>query len=387
MPSDSALTNQLSSYSPCLLFLRSSHVLINHLHLSLHACLILLVCAAARGPLDLDKPARYRSISPDGYDAPPSASSHRENPSDYSVKEDKKLSRYPRQDPVAPRSHGRYPEHHPEAEVGRSRHADPHLEHQPPSKGKSGDRYQSYEPVETGRPRASWEEEPERAVRRKEKPSRPPPPHSPVDRERTRDRQRREYRDPEWEQRYGREERRDREFRDRPRERDRDRERERARARSRDRGLDEEERGHGRERPRDGRGSWEEEREDGRERRAARGRHRVHSGPGDVFEEEQRRDDARERQNWDGGEGLSPSRRHFDSHLMEETGTAESPHPPAPAAPAAPAPPLSGLCGGVGVVSLELLEKISGGGFGLTIKPLIKKRVTSSELICVASSG
>lgn len=280
--------------------------------------------------------------------------------------------------------------------MGRSRHADP--DYQPSSKDRSGDGYQNHEAAGTGRPRASWEEEPERAVRRKEKPSRPPPPHSPVDGDRRRDRQRKEHRDPEWEQRYGREDRRDPDPRERPRDRprdrdwdrgpgqswdpdgqrqrerdrDRERDRERLRARSRDRGLDEEERGGGRERPRDGRGSWEEERDDGsggrRERRGARGRHRVPSGPGDVFEEEQRRDEARERQYWDGGEGQSPSRRRFDSHLTEETGTAQSPPPPA----------LSGLCRGALVwFLLELLRTVSGGGLGFTLKPLIKRLVTS----------
>lgn len=323
-------------------------------------------------------------MSPDRYDSLPSVSSHRDYPSDYSVKEDKKASRYPKHDPVSPRGHNRYPEHLLEEEVGRSRHGDPHLEHQPLPKGKSGDRYQSYDPVEAGRTRASWEEEPERAVRRKEKPSRPAPPRSPVDRERRR---------VEWEQRHGREERRDRDYRDRgpgPRDRDldrgrghgwdsdgqRQRDRERARGRSRDRGLDEEERGHARERPRDGRGSWEEERDDGgggRERRAARGRHRVPSGPGDVFEEE-----ARGRQHWDGGEMQSPSRRHIDSHLMEETGTTESPAHPLPSSPSFWA--LQGrLCG----FCWSCFWKISGGGFGFTLKPLIKQLLTF-QLICVA---
>lgn len=224
---------------------------------------------------------------------------------------------------MAPRGHNRYPEHHLEAEVGRSRHGDPHLEHPPSPKGKSGDRYQSLDP-DAGRPRASWEEEAERAARRKEKPNRPPPPHSPVDRERRRDRQRKEH----WE------ERRERDWDRGPGHVwDQDNQRQRVGTRSRDRGLDEEGRGRGRERAREGRGSWEEERDydggDRRERRAARGRHRVPSGPGDVFEEEQRRDEARARQHWE--ETGSPSRRHFDSHLVEETGTAESPaHPPPP---------------------------------------------------------
>lgn len=277
---------------------------------------------------------------------------------------------------MAPRGQNRYPEHHLEAEGGRSRHGDPYLEHQPSPKGKSGDRYQNYDPVETGRPRASWEEEPERAVRRKEKPSRPAPPHSPVDRERRRDRQRKEHWEPEWEQRHGREERRD--YRERPRDRDRDRgpghswdpdgqrqrDRERARARSRDRDLD------ARERPRNGRGSWEEEgrADDGRrERRAARGRHRVPSGPGDVFEEEQRRDEARGRQHWDGGEMESPSRRHVDSQLMEETGTAESPaHPQTQ--PITFLYLLRGSAGALVWFCWSCFRTISGGGFGFTLQ-------------------
>lgn len=258
------------------------------------------------------------------------------------------------------------------------------MEHQPPPKVKSGDRYQNYDPVETGRPRALWEEESERAVRRKEKPSRPAPPHSPSDRERRRDRQRKEHWEPEWEQRQGREERRDHRERQGGRDWDRgpghswdpdgqrQRDRERARARSRDRDLD------ARERPRDGRGSWEEEeeeRDDRRERRAARGRHRVPSGPGDVFEEEQRRDEAKGRQYWDGGE---MERRHVDSHLMEETGTAESP---------AHSTLLCLLLGSAGALvwfCWSCFWKISGGGFSFTLKPQIKKRLTV-ELICGAS--
>lgn len=304
---------------------------------------------AARGPLNLDKHTHHKSASPDRYDAHSSVSPHRDYSPDYNLKEPKR-SRHPRQDPVSPRCHSGYPDHSLVAEGGRSRHADPYPEHLLPSKGKSGDRYQNYEPTETGRARASWEEETERVVRRKERPARPPPPQSPVERhggerERKKDRQHREHRgrDVEWERHLGREQRRDRDHRegarekewerdrgqswdrDRDRDRQRHKDRERMRTRSRDRGLDEE-RGYGRDWQRGGRGSWEENGDDGGRERRARGRHRVQSGPDDVFEElrndEERQDD---REHWDIREGESPIRKHFDTHLTEETGTTESP--------------------------------------------------------------
>ncbi|XP_049442908.1 coiled-coil domain-containing protein 50 isoform X1 [Epinephelus fuscoguttatus] len=289
---------------------------------------------AARRPLDLDKPAHHKS--PGRHDAYAPVSSHRDYSPDYSSTEPKR-SRYPRQDPAAPHSRSRYPEHYLVAEGGRSRHADPYPEHLLPSRAKHGDRYPHYEPTETGRARGpSWEDT-ERVVRRKERPGRPPPPQSQVDRDKAwdkkRDRQhnRDRGRDPEWERHIGKEQRRDREqdlrgaraagrdrersrerglSGDRQRERDRqrqtDKDRQRVRTRSMERGLDDEP-GHSRDWPREGRASWEEEGDDGERERRAGGRQRVHSGPDEVFDELEEQ-----------GEG--PGRERSHSHPSEDTG-------------------------------------------------------------------
>lgn len=291
---------------------------------------------AARRPLDLDKPTRHKSSSPGRHDS----HTHRDYSPDYSSTEPKR-SRYPRQDPAAPHSRSRYPEHHLVAEGGRSRHADPYPEHLLPHRGKHGDR--DYEPTETGRARVPWGEDTERVVRRKERPARPPPPQSPVERDKAWDRKRDRYydqdrgRDLEWERHMGREhQRRDREQdprwgraggrdresprervlsgdrqRDRDRQRQKEKDRQRARTRSVERVLDED-RGHSRYSPREGRASWEEEGDDAERERRARGRQRVHSGPEDVFDELEER-------------GGGPSREHSQSQTNGETGTTLSP--------------------------------------------------------------
>lgn len=332
-----------------------------------------LPCSAARRPLDLDKPTRHKSASPGRHDPYAPVSSHRDYSPDYSSTEPKR-SRYPRQDPAAPHSRSRYPEHYLGAEGGRSRHADPYPEHLLPSRGKYPDRYPDYEPTETGRARVRGGEDTDRVVRRKERPARPPPPLSPIERDKARDRERDRHRDRgrdlEWERHIGREERRDREqdprraraggkATERPRdrghsvdrqiERDRQRQkdidRQRVRTRSRERGL-EEEPGHRRDWPREGRASWENDDDDERERRA-RGRQRVPSGPEEVFEEfrsDEWRGDTQQ------GEGHGRKRCH--THPNEETGTTL--HSP------------SGLCRGVCVVCWScfnfLAVAISGGG-------------------------
>ncbi|XP_040040373.2 coiled-coil domain-containing protein 50 isoform X1 [Gasterosteus aculeatus] len=255
--------------------------------------------SAARGPLDLDEHTRHRSTSLGRLDHYAPLSAHRDYSPDYSSMETKR-SRYPKQD----NSRSRNPEHHPPgAEGGRSRHAEPYPEHLLTPRGKQGDRYADPEPTETGRARGPGGDDPDRAVRRKERPARPPPPKSPVGREGRRDRGR----DLEWERQVEKEPRRDREHdprgaraRDRERSRDgtlggdgqserdghrrKDKDGQRARTRSSERGL-EEEAGHRRDGPREGRASWEEAGEEEGEREGrARGRQRVLSGPEDVFD-------------------------------------------------------------------------------------------------------
>lgn len=305
----------------------------------------------------MDKPTRHQSTSPDRHDAYAPVGSHRDNSPNYNSKEPKR-SRYPRQDPAAPHSRSRYPEHYLVAEGGRSRHADPYPDHLLPSRGKRGDRYPNYEPTETGRAKGSWEEETERVVRRKERPARPPPPQSPIerdkawDRERMKDRQHNQDkgRDLERERRLGKEQRREREqdirrartggrdrersrdrgqswdrHRERDRQRQKDKDRERVRTKSREREL-EEEPGYSRDWLREGRASWEEEGDDGERERRARGRQHIHSGSEEVFEElrkDEGRGDTRELRDTQKGEG--PSRKRCHTHPNEETGTTVSP--------------------------------------------------------------
>ena len=305
--------------------------------------------AAARRPLDLDKPTRHKSTSPGRYDAHAPVSSRRDYSPDYSSVEPKR-SRYPRQDPAAPHSRSRYPEHYLVGEGGRSKHADPYPEHLLPSRGKHWDRYPDYEPTETGRARGPWGEEPETVVRRKERPARPPPPQSPIERdkdwEKDRDRQRDRVQGrgieserqmlkdqrKDREQDYRRRERRDGErSRDRVQSGDRYREterqrqkennrgRQRARARSMERGLEEDPRP-SRDWPREGRASLEEEWDDGERERRARGRQHFNSGAEEVFEELRSNEGRGDSRQWEG-----PSRKRSDTHPDEETGTTLSP--------------------------------------------------------------
>ncbi|KAJ4943812.1 hypothetical protein JOQ06_006306 [Pogonophryne albipinna] len=273
---------------------------------------------AARRHLDPDKHRRHKSSSPGRHDAYAPVSSHRDYSPEYSSTQPKK-SRYPRQDPAAPHSRSRYPEHPLVAEGGRSRHADPYPEHLLPSKGKHGDRYPEYEPTETGRARGEGGDD--TVVRRKEKPGRPPPPQSTIERDRKKDRQhdRDRGRDLDWEKHMVKDQRREQDprgaraggrederqsERDRPRQKDKDRQR--VRTMSRERGF-EEDPGHSRDRPRGGKASWEEEVEDGERERRAGVRLRVHSGPEDVFDDLEL-------------EGGGPGRERSHSRSNGETG-------------------------------------------------------------------
>lgn len=304
---------------------------------------------AARRPLDLDKPAHHSSTSPARYDTHASANSRRDFSPDCSSTEPKR-SRNPRQDPAAPHSRSRYPDHHSGAEGGRSRHADPYPEHLLPSRGRHGDRLLDYEPTDAGRSRAHGGEDRERDVRRKERPDRPPPPHTPKERDRDRrqDRDRDRARDLEWERHAAKEQRRDRGQegrwgrvrggkgeqsrervhsmerqgdRDRQRQKDRDR---RGRTRSRDRVLDEDFSEHGliRDWSTDARAPWREEEDVDEKERRERGRHRVQSVPEDVFDElmsDERKGDTRGFSDPQQGEGRSRERVY--THPTSETGT------------------------------------------------------------------
>ncbi|XP_068563494.1 coiled-coil domain-containing protein 50 isoform X1 [Cebidichthys violaceus] len=263
---------------------------------------------ATRRPLDLDEHTRHKSTSPGRHNAYAPLSPHRDYSPDYNSIEPKR-SRYPKQDTAAPNSRSRYPEHHLVADGGRSRHADPYPEHLLPSRGKHGDRYPDHESTETGKARGPGGEDTDRAVRRKDRPARPPPPQSPTERDKAWDRKhdRDRGRDLEWERHMEKEQRRDREQdlrgvrgrdgegprdrglsgdgqRERDRQKQRDKDRQRARTRSRDRGL-EEEPGRSRDGPREGRASWEEGGGDVEREGKALGRQRVHSGPDEVFDE------------------------------------------------------------------------------------------------------
>ncbi|XP_023195454.1 coiled-coil domain-containing protein 50 [Xiphophorus maculatus] len=250
---------------------------------------------------DVDKRTRQTSRSPDLHDSySPSRSNRKHSPDYYSA--EAKRSRHPKQDSAALRGHSRYPEHYMEAERGRSKHADPCPEHLLPSRGKHGDSYPEFEPSYTGRAREQGQME-DGVMRRKEKPARPPPPHTTVerDKDREKDRQRhdrdRDYKTERHIEEYtrGREQdarqRREREkSRDRipsddgPRDGDRHRQKDRQQTRSRDRALDLDflESEYIRDRPRDKRGSWEEEEDDGG--RKARSRQLIHSSPVEVFD-------------------------------------------------------------------------------------------------------
>ncbi|XP_068174560.1 coiled-coil domain-containing protein 50 isoform X2 [Antennarius striatus] len=326
---------------------------------------------APRRPLDVDKPMRHTSASPGPYSTHAPESPRRDYSPDYDSTEPKR-SRYPRQDPTAPQSRSRYPEHYLVSEGGRSRHADPYPDHLLPSRGKHGNRYPDHEPTETGRYRGPVGEDMDRGARRKERPATPPMPQSPIERDKTRDREkarqheRDRFREVELETYMEKDHRRDMDLRrvrggggrdrersrdrgqseDRHRERDRqkDRDRHQARARSRERELEEEPK-HGRDRPRKTRTSGEDEVDDVERERRARGRQRVQSGPDEVFEEPRTEGRSGSREFLDDQQGEYSSRKRSHTHPDEETGTTLSPHP--------------GLCGGVCVVCWS--RSLSGG--------------------------
>lgn len=261
---------------------------------------------------------------------------------------DPKKSGYPKQDSVAPRNHSRYPEHFLGTEGGRSRYADPYPEHLPPPRGKHEDGYPEFEHARTGRAREEGGRDAERAVKRKERPARPPPPKFPAERDEDWSRERQtpdRGRDNRVEKDYRRDVEQDlRPVRDGEKSRDRvasgdrhgerDRQRQKAtdrsRGRSGDRALEEDflDQGRRRDRPRD---TGEEEEEVDGERRA-RSRQRVHSNPVQVFDgymNDKERGGGRE--TWDPQQGGGSH-----TYTNKETGTTPSPS--------------SWLCGGVCVV-------------------------------------
>lgn len=325
---------------------------------------------AHRGPLDLDKPKRLHSASGSGshsprpYSGPNSPGTPRQRSPGHSTSEPKR-STYPRHDPAAPQSHFRYPEHHLVAEGGHSRHTEQYPEHLQSSKGKHGDRYPDYPSAEAGRRGQRGEERPgpdgERMVRKKEKPSRPPPPQNLVERDKGRDRERDFDRDknrprdseraPYGDRESHRDERDERDAdRDRRKDREhearRDKEREKAghkRETSRDaelsaerdrRGTGNEDKLRGRTKSRErnvdeepvrslskDKGIWVEHNDDdggdGEVETKARVRQNVHSGPGQVFLEP--RSDA----------GRGEWREHRDLRQEEEPARGRSnSHPP-----------------------------------------------------------
>ncbi|KAJ0065027.1 hypothetical protein NL108_001019, partial [Boleophthalmus pectinirostris] len=261
-----------------------------------------------RRPLDLDKPIMQRSLSPIAPLSP-----HRDYSPEYSSTEPKR-SRYPKRDPAAPHSRSRYPEHSLEAESSRGRHADPYPEHLLSPRGKHGERYPDYgSPTETGRRHTV---DSERVVRRKERPARPPPPHTSRERDKSWEQDRYDRYD-EYDRHHSRgrqevpsysrdgERSRDRGFsadRLQDKERHRHKDPHRARTRSRDRVLDEDyydtSPGPSWDWPRRDRPSWEEEEEE--QNRRGRGRRRVESNPDDVFMEHNERGRKETRELWEG---------------------------------------------------------------------------------------
>uniref|UniRef100_A0A3Q3E9C5 Coiled-coil domain containing 50a n=1 Tax=Hippocampus comes TaxID=109280 RepID=A0A3Q3E9C5_HIPCM len=261
---------------------------------------------AARQPLDLDKPTRHTSSSPGPYDVHPPVSIQRDH-SPVSNSIEPVRNRHSKQDPAVLNSRSRYPEHLLVAEGGRGRHADPYSDHLQSPKGRRGDSYPDYEPAESRRAR-DMGEDPDRAVRRKERPA-----HSPLsakerdkgwEKERDRRHDRDVLRDVEHDYHLRKHQRSDREqdmrtarggrererlrdrthSEDRPEVRDKQthkgKDGQRARAKSRERAHDDDfiE-------PRGDRVSREEEEDEAERARRARGRQRVQSGPDDVFEE------------------------------------------------------------------------------------------------------
>ncbi|CAL9696152.1 unnamed protein product [Knipowitschia caucasica] len=245
--------------------------------------------------LDLDRPSKYRSLSPSQHEAYAPLSPHRDYSPDYSSTESKR-SRYPKGDAAAPHGHSK---HFPEAESSRSRHADPYPEHLLPPRGKHGETCPDYVPTETGRRHTA---DSNVVVRRREKPTRPPPPQT------TRER------DKSWERdrRYDRYESggHDRGLsadRLQSKERHRHKDPHRARTRSRDRVLDTDYYDTSPDLRRN-RASWKEEELE--QERRERGRRRAESSPDDVFVET--------REDWEG-----PVRERVHSRPYADTGSAE----------------------------------------------------------------
>lgn len=211
------------------------------------------------------------------------------------------------------------------------------MEHLLTSRGKRGDRYQNYEPTESGRSRSHWDDGAERVVRRKEKPVRPPPPQSPREQDKAWDKENKHQssRDLELEKNLAKEQRREREQNHRQareagrdgerlrerghswdRQKRKDRENERARTRSRERELQEDYR-HSSSSSREARASWEEEGDEGERERSTRGRQRLQPGPEEVFEEG--RGDTREVLDTRQGEGATGKRSQ--THTDDDAGT------------------------------------------------------------------
>ncbi|XP_029487878.1 zinc finger CCCH domain-containing protein 13-like isoform X2 [Oncorhynchus nerka] len=245
---------------------------------------------ASRAPLDLDdKPRRPGSNSHSPESHPLTPGSRRDLSPEY-VSFEPSRTRYPPYDSVEPSTSGRSrsPEHHLESRGGGSRvkHGDPYPEdHLSNSRGKRGGSYPDYHHPTEGRskgkgdqrgrdpqgsqstfypdsrePRRHREErgdEGERVVRRKERPSRPPPQsHNPVERDEAwerkreceKDRQREPRRDEERERDTPRHEERSRggqrhglrsQDQEHGRDKHREKDRRRERTKSRERGLDE----------------------------------------------------------------------------------------------------------------------------------------------------
>ncbi|KAK7889469.1 hypothetical protein WMY93_025029 [Mugilogobius chulae] len=268
----------------------------------------------ARRFLDVDRPTKHRSLSPSHREAFAPLSPHRDYPLEHNSSEPKR-NRHPKRDAAAHYSHSKSSEHSLEGESSWSRHTDPYPEHLSP-RGKHGERYPNHVSSETGRHHTL---DSERAARRKEKPSRPPPPQMTLERD-TYDEY--EHRDREGRSSYTRD---IESTQDRGRSVDRlqDKERHkhkdpnRARTRSRDRLLDADyydtRPGPSWEWPERGRTSWEEEGEE--QERRGRGRRRVESMPDDVFVEhnDRGRKELLDSQQWE-----SPTREK--GHPNAETG-------------------------------------------------------------------
>ncbi|XP_024135158.1 coiled-coil domain-containing protein 50 isoform X1 [Oryzias melastigma] len=279
--------------------------------------------------LDVDKCIRQKSRSPDPYGAHSSVRSGRDFSPEYYSTEPKR-SRYPRQDSAAPQTQLKNMEYYSMTEGGRSRHADTYPEHLLPSRSRHGDRNPVYEHAHTQRAKTYGGAESDGAVRKKEKPERPPPPQNLVERDKTVDRERNRH---EMEREAGRDTRRGREQHlkpqrekstdgghsgDRQAERDRRRPKQQGRGGSRERGLEEDflETGHSKDWLMESSASWE----DGEERRD-KNRPRVYSIPNephDKLRNDEGQGDSRE--SWESGHGGGRGRERSYSTPTKETG-------------------------------------------------------------------